>query len=147
MSVFEHSWASCILLTLGILASAGAGAFLFRSSFPFAGRISAFLWMLAVVGVYTAPPRFIDRVQLDSEGISVRHFAAFRVVSVRMRWSELTWVRSNWGRQGFKLHLYGADKMKPVIIRLEKDMLQALEPELKRICDEKKIPMEAAAST
>lgn len=134
------------MLALGIFSSAVVGFLIPRFSFPFATRISAFFWMLAVVGVFVAPSRFVERVELSSEGISVRRFESFRVVSVRMAWGELTRARTNWNNRGFWLHLYGADMMKPYIMRLDKDLLRALEPELKRMCDERKIPMEAAAS-
>jgi hypothetical protein len=136
--LFAHTWGSCLLLLLAILASGALCALCMGQDFLFAGRVAALSGMVSIVlAVCVAPNWLMDRIELDPTGIKVRavDVSRFRVQRHEARWDALEAVHGRWGQSNsFTLQLYPKGRNTgPDVITLDKDTLSAILPDVRRL--------------
>lgn len=133
--VVAHSRLSCLAVALAAVACAAVGTWCGTEPTPLRARAEAVLWAFAaLLGLLVLPTWLIDRAEIDSEAVRIRAIGFPRIERVEGRWKNLVWVKPGWSSPGRGyLALFERGKMEnPLSIRLDKDFLDRLLPELER---------------
>lgn len=131
--IFTHSWGGRLAVTALIVLAAAVAAFGWRRRGWLARRMGAVAAMTAVMLTLFLPAWFLDRVEIDADGLRMRLMSIVKLTRHEARWDRLDEIRTFRDRERTVLMLYEKGRpMAPQSIELDADLLRAIRPEIIR---------------